>query len=175
MPNSVQNMIPHPEVAGYSPSGAPVPPAFDGVTPGEPQEFVIPSAYRKPYGTLVRDQRGKGYYLAVMSLSVAVASYLVVFLAGVFALAALIPAVGALVLGIQALRAKSRYPQTQFAGQTSGFAWGGIVLGVLCLPLAVGMFLLNSWFLNSAETANCEYLHRGNEEAIQRCIDTNTH
>ncbi|MFW0119018.1 hypothetical protein ACN08Y_03725 [Rothia sp. P5764] len=173
--NPAPNLPPQPGAVGNLPPQVPLVPAFDIVTPGEPQEFLVPPQFRKPYGALVRDKRGKGYYLAVMSFSAAVTSYLVVFLAGILALAALIPAVGAIVLGIQALRSKSRSPQTQLAGQTSGFAWGGIALGALCLPLTVGMFLLNSWFLSSAEAANCEYLYRGDEAAIQRCIEANTY
>lgn len=173
--NPAPNLPPQPGAVGNVLPQVPVLPAFDNMTPGEPQEFLVSPQFRKPYGSLVRDKRGKGFYTAVMAFSAAVTSYLVVFLAGVFALAALIPAVGAIVLGIQALRSKSRAPQTQFAGKTAGFAWGGIALGLLCLPLAVGMFLLNSWFLESAEVANCEYLYQGDEAAIQRCIEENTY
>lgn len=173
--NSVPNMYPHPGAAGNAPLHTPVLPVFDDITPGEPEQFRVPAQYRRPYGALVRDKRGRGYYLAIMSLSAAVAGYLVAFLAGVFAIVALIPAIGAVVLGVMALRRKARSPQTQFAGQTAGLAWGGIALGVLCLPLAVGMFVASSWFMNSAETANCEYIYGGDEEAIQRCIEDNTY
>lgn len=172
--NPAPNMQGYPGAVGSIPPQMPILPAYDDLTPGEPQEFAVPPQFRRPYGSLVRDKRGKGHYMAIMSLSVAVASYLVVFLAGVFAIAALIPAVAAIVLGILALNQKSRYPQTSFSGKTVGLSWGGIALGFLCLPLAVGLFLLNSWFLNSAEAVNCESLYRGDDAAIQRCIQDNT-
>lgn len=155
-------------------TGVLAPPAFDQVTPGEPAQYRVPQEYRRPYGIAVRDKRGRGYYQAVMALSVGIASWLVVLMAGVFALLALIPAVGAIVLGIKALRARKRNPRTGLHGQTAGLAWGGIALGVTCIPMAVFFYFMASWFLNGAETANCEITHAGDEEAIARCIESNT-
>lgn len=149
-------------------------PALGSSAPGEPAQYRVPQAYRRPYGEAVRDKRGRGYYQAVMALSVGIASWLVVLLAGVFALLALIPAIGAIVLGIKALRARKRNPRTGFYGQTAGLAWGGIALGIICIPVAVFFYFMASWFLNGAETANCEFTHAGDDEAIARCIESNT-
>lgn len=147
---------------------------FDLATPGEPEAYRVPAAYRRPYGQVTRDKRGRGYFTAFMSLMCAAAAYLTVFLAGGLALLAMIPAVTALVLGIIALRQKSAGQRTQFTGRTSGMAWGGIIAGALCIPLAIGMLLVTSWFMSFAEQANCEVLYSGNEEAIAECVAENS-
>ncbi|WP_421084626.1 DUF4190 domain-containing protein [Rothia nasimurium] len=152
----------------------PPPSPYDTDTPGEPASYIIPDGHRRPFGVNVRDKRGRGYYLAVMSLAAAVSSVIVVALGGILSLAALIPALGAIVLGIKALGKLRTFPSTRFDGATKGFAWGGISLGLICAPLAIVMFLFMSWFMDVAETANCEYAHAGDEEAIAQCIEDNT-
>ena len=164
----------YPQSQAPAGTGVLLPPALDYETLGEPTQYRVPDAHRRPYGAMVRDKRGRGYYQAVMALSVGVVSWLVVLMAGVFSLLALIPAVAAIVLGIEALRARKRHPRTRFYGQTAGMAWGGIALGILCIPVAVFFYFMASWFLNGAETANCEITHAGDEEAIARCIESNT-
>ncbi|MDY3048748.1 MAG: hypothetical protein SOR40_03100 [Rothia sp. (in: high G+C Gram-positive bacteria)] len=156
------------------PLGSNPTPPFDYQTPGEPEAYWVPEAYRRPYGQLVRDRRGKGYYPAVMALSAVVSAYLVAILGGELALAAFIPAILGLVLGIRALRLQSAYPRTQLAGRTSLLAWLAIGLGALSLPLMIVLLYLPSWFMEAAETANCQYTHAGDEAAIQRCIIENT-
>lgn len=164
----------YPQPQAPAGTGVLLPPVLDYETPGEPAQYRVPGTHRRPYGEIARDKRGRGYYQAVMALSVGVASWLVVLMAGVFALLALIPAVAAIVLGIKALHARKRNPRTRFHGQTAGMAWGGIALGILCIPVAVFFYFMASWFLNGAETANCEITHAGDEEAITRCIESNT-
>ncbi|WP_237223769.1 hypothetical protein [Rothia nasisuis] len=149
-------------------------PPYDFITVPGPPEYQVPAAYRRPYGQLVGDKRGRGYYSGVMALTSGVVSALVALMGGVLALIALIPASGALILGIRALVLRSRYPRTVSSGQTAGLAWGGIAIGLVCLPLAIGMFWMNSWLLHEAESLNCQYIYAGDEEAIQRCVDENT-
>lgn len=149
-------------------------PPFDEITPGEPAQYLIPPGQRRPLGVNVRDKRGRGYYLAVMSLAAAISSIIVVVLGGIFALAGLIPAIGAIVLGVKALKNLRNSPRTRYEGATKGFAWSGLALGAICLPLAILMLFFMSWFLNIAETANCEYTHAGDDEAIAQCIEDNT-
>ncbi|MDY6052068.1 MAG: hypothetical protein SPI83_06635 [Rothia sp. (in: high G+C Gram-positive bacteria)] len=155
-------------------AGVLLPPALDLTTPGEPAQYRVPDAYRRPYGELVRDKRGRGYYPAVMALTAGVVSWIVVLMAGVFALLALIPALAAIVLGIRALYMRGRNLRTHLHGKTAGLAWGGIVLGAICIPVAVLFYFMASWLLNGAEVANCEMTYAGDEEAIARCIEKNT-
>lgn len=142
------------------------PPAADSALA---PEYQVPEGYRRPYGQVYPDRRGRGFYTAVLSLSVAVTSYLLVFLGGSLAATALIPALGALVLGIRALALRAKNPKTGQDSQTLWYSIGGIALGSLAIPLAIGMLLLESWFLQVANEAACEAQHRGDETAIAAC------
>lgn len=144
-----------------------LPPATDSAL--DPQ-YQVPQGYRRPYGQVYTDRRGRGFYMAALSLGVAVTSYLLVFLGGSLAATALIPAVGALVLGIRALMLRARSPKTAQDAQTLWYSVGGIALGALAIPLAIGMLLLESWFLQVANEAACEAQHRGDDAAIAACM-----
>lgn len=154
--------------------GTPQAAPYDLSTPGEPEAYRVPVAYRRPYGEVTRDKRGRAYFTAFMSVMCAAAAYMTVLLAGGLALLAMIPAVTALVLGIVALRQKSAGQRTQFTGRTNVMAWGGIIAGALCIPLAIGLLLVTSWFMRVAEQANCEVLYSGHEEAIAECVAENS-
>lgn len=156
-------------------AGGSVLPAAASEALAEPAQYRIPPAYRRPLGQVVDDKRGKGYYPAVMALSSAIAAIIVALMGGILAITAIIPASSSLALGVRALRLQKQYPATPFTGQAKGMAWGALVLGLVSLGLALAMFLFNSWLLNSAESMNCEYLHAGDDEAIERCIGENTH
>ena len=62
----------YPQSQAPAGTGVLLPPVLDYETPGEPAQYRVPGAHRRPYGEMVRDKRGRGYYQAVMALSVGV-------------------------------------------------------------------------------------------------------
>ena len=127
-------------------------PTYDEVTPGEPPEFVVPAQYRRPFGAVPRDKRGKFWTAAFASAMSAAASFVVLFtpfaLYGINVVAAIV----AIVLGIRALVIVSKSPQTSYSGKAKTYSWLGIAGGILNLVLTIlaiiGLFALFSYMEN---------------------------
>lgn len=131
------------------PAGAvlqPAPTPYDLTTPREPAQYVVPAEYRRPFGQLPIDKRGKGWFLACASV-VAVA---LSFVAPAFSMGlpgmTLIPPLAALAMGIMALQRYKKSPKTMLASQTKTYAWVGIIGGVFGTLLGIAVTLLIMFF-----------------------------
>lgn len=146
-------------------------PQYDMHSPAEPESYRVPSAYRRPYGVNGKDKRGPAWFPAFASLMCVAGAFFFGIMGSGLSLAAIIPAVAAIVLGIQALKKAGSAPAPQNTSKARGMAWGGIVGGVLAIPLAIGMFVLTSWAEDAANQGYCEYTHAGDPTAIERCLE----
>lgn len=126
---------------------APELPPYD-LSPAEPAAYIVPPAYRRPFGAAPRDKRGRAWTLAFGAMATGVTSLILLvtpfILYGLPALAGL----SAIVLGITALVRNAQGPRTQLSKKITLYAWAGILGGLLSLAISA----ILAWALISVLT-----------------------
>lgn len=144
-------------------------PTYDMWTPGEPAGYRVPAQYRRPYGDLPRDQRGRGYFLAFAAMvSAATAAASLIFAFGFYGLNTIV-ALAAIVMGIMGLIKNRNSPKTSYTSKTTTFAWIGIAGGALTL-LATVTIIVFFVMLFSQILGECADLV-SDTQAYRMCIE----